>query len=283
MLIEEMNITRLERGAAAFWWLGQLGYAVKVGDLVLYFDPFLAPSTRRKVPPLLRPDEVTNASWVFGSHDHGDHIDPVALPGIAAASPGARFVCSRVARAKLLSLGIPEGRIVALDEGLVLEEQGLRVSPIAAKHEFFDRDPQEGFPYLSFVVEANGVTIYHSGDTLCYEGMLTKLAQWQFDLFFMCINGRDAARYTRNCIGNMTYQEAVDLAGTLRPRMAVPGHYEMFEGNTEDPQLFADYMQAKYPDVAFWIGEHGTRVVLMPSDQVSGGTERSLASEGRPQ
>ena len=263
-LIDDINNLSLPQGGVAFWWLGQLSYVVKVAGQVLYFDPFLAPMPRRLVPPLVAPEQVTHADWVFGSHDHGDHIDPVAIPGIAAASPQARFVCSRVARKKLLRLGGPEARIVALDEGLTYEQGGVRVSPIAAEHEFFDRDPELGYPYLCYVVEADGVTLLHTGDTLRYDGMVAKLSKWRFDVIFVPINGRDAARYARNCIGNMTYQEAVDLAGALRPRLTVPGHYEMFEGNTENVQLFADYMRVKFPDLAFWVGEHGEAVVLPP-------------------
>jgi L-ascorbate metabolism protein UlaG (beta-lactamase superfamily) len=60
----------------------------------------------------------------------------------------------------------------------------------------------------------------------------------------------------------MTYQEAVDLAGDIRPRLTVPGHYDMFTGNSEDPAKFARYMDVKFPDLAYWIGEHGTAVVV---------------------
>jgi L-ascorbate 6-phosphate lactonase len=263
-LIADIDQTMLAPGAVAFWWLGQLGYAVKVGTQVLYFDPYLGPSPRRNVPPLVAPEQVTNATVVFGSHDHGDHIDPVTLKGIAAASPQARFVCSRVARQRVLTLGLPEERVLGLDEGMTCEQDGIRITPIAAQHEFFDRDATLGYPYLSYVVQVGGVTIYHTGDTLRYDGQLAKLAPFRIDLAFGPINGRDAERYARRCIGNMTFQEAVDLAGELRPRLTVPGHYEMFDGNTENPQLFADYMRVKFPDLAFWIGEHGEAVVLPP-------------------
>ncbi len=264
-LIADVNGLDLAEGAVAFWWLGQLSYIVKVAGKVLYFDPFLMPHAGRNVPPLVAPEEVTHADWVLGSHDHLDHIDPVAVPGIAAASPQARFVCSRVASAHVRELGVPEGRIVALDDGLTHEEDGVRITAVAAAHEFLDRDPELGYPYLCYVVEAGGVTILHTGDTVWYEGLLAKLSRWRFDLAFLPINGRDAERYARNCIGNMTYQEAVDLAGALRPRLTVPGHYEMFSNNSEDPQLFAAYMDVKYPGLRYWIGEHGEAVVLQPA------------------
>lgn len=263
-LIAEIDALQVEPGALAFWWLGQLSFVLKAGGKVFYFDPYLSSSPYRNVPSLLAPDVVTDADWVFGSHDHGDHIDPGTVPGLAKASPQARFVCSRVSAKHMRELGVPEARIVMLDDGLSFEEDGVKISAIAAQHEFFDRDPVLGYPHLSFIVETGGVTVYHSGDTLVYDGMLAKLSKWQFDVMFVPINGRDAERLARNCLGNMTFQEAVDLVGTLKPRLAVPGHYEMFNGNTADPQDFASYMDVKFPDVKYWIGEHGVPVVLPP-------------------
>jgi L-ascorbate metabolism protein UlaG (beta-lactamase superfamily) len=169
-----------------------------------------------------------------------------------------------VARKKMLDLGVADERIIALDDGLSYEEEGLRISAIAAQHEFFDRNAELGYPYLSFIVETGGVTVYHSGDTLVYDGMLAKLAQWSFDVMFLPINGRDAERFARNILGNMTYQEAVDLVGTLKPRLAVPGHYDMFNGNLANPADFTRFMDVKYPDVAYWVGEHGETVSVPP-------------------
>ncbi|MHB1354807.1 MAG: MBL fold metallo-hydrolase [Anaerolineae bacterium] len=263
-LIKEINDVQLPSGAVAFWWLGQLGYALKVGGFVFYLDAFLMPLAGRTVAPVLAPEQVTNADWVLGSHDHADHIDPVAFPGIALASPAARFVCPRTAVARVRALGVPGDRIVPMDEGILFEDstQHVRIEAIAAAHEFLDRDPELGYPYLSYIIQVGGVTILHTGDTTIYEGMLTKLRRWRFDLVFLPINGRDAVRLRSNCIGNMTYQEAVDLVGALKPRLAVPGHYEMFSHNSENPRLFADYLEVKYPGQRYWIGEHGQMVLL---------------------
>jgi L-ascorbate 6-phosphate lactonase len=263
-LIDEINALELESGSLAFWWLGQLGYAVKIQNTVYYIDPFLAPSPRRNVPPLLVPEQVTNADWVLGTHDHGDHIDGRAIPGIAAASPQARFVSSRVARPHLLQLGVPEERAIGLDEGLIIQEGDTTITPVASAHEFLDRDPELGYPYLGYVIEQDGVCVYHSGDTTRYEGLRLKLEHWSLDVVFLPINGRDAERYAHNTIGNMTYQETVDLAGELGPRLTVPGHYEMFSNNSEDPEKFAAYMRVKYPHLQYWIGEHGTAVIVPP-------------------
>ena len=136
----------------------------------------------------------------------------------------------------------------------------VRITGIAASHEFLDQDPATlRYPYLGYVLETQDLTIYHSGDTCLYEGMQTRLKKWHFDLAFLPINGRDARRLRAGCIGNMTHQEAADLAGVLKPGVTIPGHYGMFANNTIDPQLFSDYMAVKYPDLKVTLCKPGEK------------------------
>jgi L-ascorbate 6-phosphate lactonase len=260
-LIDDINATELVHGKAAFWWLGQLSFVVKTGSTVIYLDPYLAESPARQTPPLLRPDEVTNASICTGSHDHGDHIDPAAIPGIAAASPDCKFVVPSPHVERVVELGCPRESVVGMRPDETAVVGGAKITAVKAKHEFFDESDQ-GFPHLGYVVEANGVCFYHAGDTLVYEGLLPTLAQYPLDAAFVPINGRDATRYRSGCIGNMTYQEAVDLAGDLGPRLVVPAHYDMFASNSADPDEFADYLNAKFPNLPCWIGPAGEKVIF---------------------
>lgn len=257
-LLEEISRT----SGPAFWWLGQMGFAVKLGGKVLYFDPFLAAHPKRRIPPLLDPAQIANADYVLGSHNHIDHIDSGTWRAIAAASPKARFILPQaLLETPGFEPGVRRERLIGLDDGAVFEEDGIRITGVASAHEFLDRDPATGrCPYLGYVAEDGRHAVYHAGDTCVYDGLRARLAHWKLDVMFLPINGRDGKRYRENIIGNMTWQEAVDLAGALRPALAVPGHYEMFEHNSEDPRLFADYLGAKYPDRRCWIGEHGMRV-----------------------
>lgn len=263
-LIRDINACKPGYGELTLWWLGQHSFVVKLGEHVIYLDPFLSEFEGREVPPLLSPRDVTNASIVMGSHDHEDHIDRAAWPDIASASPDARFVVPDILVDDVSrSTGISTGRFVGLDDAKSVDLDGVKITGIASAHEFLDRDPATGrYPYLGFVVEANGCTIYHSGDCCVYEGLLTKLKQWKFDAVFLPINGRDAKRYANGCIGNMTYQEAVDLAGELGPRHTIPAHYEMFSENSEDPNLFVRYMEVKYPKLDVIVPRHGEKYVI---------------------
>lgn len=263
-LLEEIASTRTPHGQAAFWWMGQHTFIVKAGAKTLYFDPWFAPWESRCTAALLKPEECRLADLALISHGHADHLCPDTLPAMAKASPNALFVCPRTEAERLTGeCGIPAVRVHALNAGETLERDGVKVTAIKSKHEHFDEHPTLGFPYLGYVVEVNGVTMYHAGDTIPYEGHLTTLAQWKhFDAMFLPINGRDAERFLRDCMGNLTFQESAELAGELRPGLAVAAHWDMFVGNQEDPTLFVDFLAAKYPGVKSWVGRAGERVLF---------------------
>ena len=154
-------------------------------------------------------------------------------------------------------------RLNPVNAGETVEFPGVRITAIKSKHESFDEDPTLGFPFLGYVVEAGGITFYHAGDTIMYDGLLATLRQWtHFDALFLPINGRDAERFQTGCLGNFTFQEAVELAGDLRPSLAVPAHYDMFIGNQEDPQKFVRFLEAKFPGIPSWVGPAGSRVLF---------------------
>lgn len=253
-LLAEIESTHTSHGQGAFWWMGQHTFILKAGGKVIYFDPWFANWDSRQTPPLLSPQETRLADYALITHGHGDHLCPETLPHMVSASPNALFFSPRTEAERMVNEAkVPTARLHPISAGEVFEAEGVRITAIKSKHESFDEHPTLGFPYLGYVVEVGGVTVYHAGDTILYDGLRATLEEWpHIDLMFLPINGRDAERFLRNCIGNMTFQEAVELAGDLRTGLAVPAHYDMFVGNQEDPRRFVRYLEAKYPDVPSW-------------------------------
>lgn len=264
-LIKDVDNRVLETGQLAYWWIGQSGYIIKTGKTIIYIDAFLFPVPDRNIAPLLKPEEVVNADFILGTHEHGDHIDKGVWKQMSIASPNAKFVVPLLLLDKLAkTLDIPKERFIGLSDGLSTVVNGLKITGIAAAHEFLDRDPDTGlYPHLGYIIETEGRVIYHSGDCCIYEGLTSKLQAYKkIDVMFVPINGRSAKKYLSNIIGNMTYQEAADLAGVVKPGLVVPGHFEMASFNLEDPNLFTAYVDAKYPGQKYWVGEHGEAVII---------------------
>ena len=235
---------------AEITWLGQMGFIIKSKTTTICIDYFATPMADRLVAPPIDAEKLTGIDAFLGTHDHLDHIDHDAWKVWAKVNPAARFLCPRAVKENVLADGVPEERLIGLNDGESVKIGDVTVTAIAAAHEFFDKDTASGlYPYLQYIVEADGVRIHHAGDTVRYEGMLGKvLSRGPVDVELLPINGRDSKRYKADCIGNMTYQEAADFAGEAGTRIVVPGHWDMFAMNSADPQEFAEYISVKYGD-----------------------------------
>jgi len=247
--LESVRNTPCPQGTAVLWWMGQMGLLVKMGETVVSIDYFASDTPGRQVRPPVPAEEMTGIDAFLGTHNHLDHMDHEAWKIWGRECPDAAFVFPRAHLASVLADGIPEKRCIGLNDGESCRVGEITIRAVAAAHEFLEQDPETGlYPHMQYILEGNGLRVYHAGDTVRYEGMLPKLQAFgTMDAALLPINGRDAARYRRNCIGNMTFQEAADLAGTLGVRLAIPGHWDMFADNPGDPQAFADYLDAKYP------------------------------------
>ena len=246
--MEDVLNEKVPYGSAILWWLGQMGLLVKMGETVLCVDYFASGMPERQVPSPIPMEEMEGVDFFLGTHNHLDHIDHPAWRTWTSACPGAKFVFPGFHQREILADGIAVDRCIGMNDGESVRIGEITIHAIAAAHEFLDPDPVSGlYPCLQYIIEGNGVRIYHAGDTVRYEGMLPKLKAFgPIDAALLPINGRDAERYRRNCIGNMTFQEAADLAGELQPGLALPGHWDMFADNPGDPDAFIDYLSVKY-------------------------------------
>ena len=247
--LQSVRETRADRGTAALWWLGQMGLMIKMGEQVILADYYGSGSPDRRTPPPIPAEEMTGISAILGTHNHLDHMDHACWRVWAKTCPEAVFVFPEAHRKSVEEDGVSGERCMGLNDGMTAEIGGVRVTAVPAAHEFLNRDESTGlYPCLQYIIEGNGLRIYHAGDTLRYEGMMPRLRSFgPLDAALIPINGRDGVRYRRNCIGNMTFQEAADLAGELKPGLVIPGHWDMFADNPGDPDAFGDYLEAKYP------------------------------------
>jgi L-ascorbate 6-phosphate lactonase len=239
-LLAEIQGTRPAPGTIAIWWLGQSGFLVKSRFGTLVIDPYLSESLTKKYEGTDKPHirmtrapfrgaELSGVDLVLSSHKHSDHLDPGTMPDLLAASPGAALALPAAIVEYAETLGLPRGRLIGLVVDRSFAWKGFSVRPVPSAHEGLDTDEQGRHLYQGFVIEVDGLRLYHSGDTLAYDGLPARLGPAPFDVLFLPINGRDPAR---GVPGNMSAAEAVALARRLRPRYVVPHHYDMFTFNT---------------------------------------------------
>jgi L-ascorbate metabolism protein UlaG (beta-lactamase superfamily) len=248
-LFDDIATTQPDAGEVAIWWLGQSGYAIKTASALFYIDLYLSehltakyadtakPHIRMTEAPL-RGGDITNARWVFASHKHSDHLDPGTLPDLFAASPDAQLVLPAPLVEHAVSLGLDRTRLLPALGDETMQVGPLTVHNIPAAHPALDYDPDSGYPFLGYVIEVDGLTLYHSGDTVVYAGFADRLAAFDLDIAFLPINGTSARLLELNVPPNMSAEDAVELAQAVKPRLVIPHHYDMFTFNTVDVSEF---------------------------------------------
>ena len=240
-------------------WFGQMGYILQLGSTKIALDLYQSEGADRSVPPFLSPEDLLDIDYFIGSHDHYDHIDRNLWKDVASLSDGPKFVLPNLLKERVAGdLGIKPSRLLGLRHRKPLNlTNKISIIGIPCAHEFLDMDESSHeYPYLGSVIEYDGFTLYHSGDTCLYDGLMARVKAFSpLDLMIVPINGRGYLRHENGIDGNMTYQEAVDFVGGIKPVLSLPSHYDMFDGNTEDPQRFLRYLASKYP---------GTQAMTLP-------------------
>jgi len=81
--------------------------------------------------------------------------------------------------------------VIGLDDGVTTTIGDVTITAVPAAHELLAIDPATGFhECLGMIIEGNGFSLYHAGDTCIYEGMQQRLRHWKLDLALLPINGR---------------------------------------------------------------------------------------------
>lgn len=233
-----------DRGAAV-WWLGQAGFLIAQGGLRIVIDAYLSDSLAEKyrgkafphtrmMPPPIAPDVLTGIDWLLCTHGHTDHMDPGTIPALLAANPQARVLAPRAERARALERGVPADRLHLIDAGERVDLGGVHCTAIPSAHEEMKRT-EAGFLYLGYVLFGGGVTLWHSGDTIPWEGQAEWLAPFRVDLALLPVNGRDTVRAANGVPGNLTMTEAIALTDAIGARSMIAHHFGLFDFNTLDP------------------------------------------------
>ncbi|HOC82353.1 MAG: metal-dependent hydrolase [Synergistetes bacterium ADurb.Bin155] len=206
---------------ARLTFLGHAAFRVEGGGLDGLIDPFL---TGNSMTPF-SPEDFKDVNFIFVTHGHGDHLGDT--PAIAKRT-GATVVatvemCDVLKGVKCHPLQI--GGAFTFPFGRVKMTPAWHGSGVQGGE-------GEGMAYGGvaggFLLEVDGRRIYHAGDTgLTVEMGL--LAEDGVDVALLPIGGN----YT------MDIDDAVRAVRMIKPRVAVPMHYNTFPLIKASPEEFA--------------------------------------------
>lgn len=183
---------------------------VRGKNIVIYFDPFM-----------LGDGTMDKADIICVSHEHHDHCSPEDIKKIIKND--TVIVTINAVPEILKDLSVE--KIILVKPGDNIEVMGVKIEAAPAYNINKFRSP--GVPFhppqdgkVGFVVEIDGVRIYHAGDT---DNIPEMKNLKNIDVAFLPVSG----------IFAMTAAEAAEATSVINPKLAVPIHYGDFsyQGN----------------------------------------------------
>ena len=246
-LITEMDSFLVEKEGFRLWWLGQSGYLLQWNGKRILIDPYLSDSLTKKYAEtekphirmselVVRPELLQNISAVTSSHNHTDHLDAETLVPILENNPNIKLIIPEANREFVANrVGCDMYFPIGMNDGITYSHDGFTFIGIPAKHNELARDENGNSKFMGYIIQFGKNSIYHSGDTLWFDGMVDLLKPFNVDVAILPINGN---RPERKVAGNLDYQEAIELGKAINAEFVIPCHYDMFTFNTADVNDF---------------------------------------------
>jgi L-ascorbate metabolism protein UlaG (beta-lactamase superfamily) len=189
-------------------WLGHDAFCIQ-GSKVVYFDPFKIKGGRP-------------ADLILISHDHFDHCSP---EDVARIQGDRTVIVTEKDSAKKLSGDV---RIVAPGDRTTID--GLVVEAVPAYNTDKKFHPRAN-GWLGFIVEIDGVRIYHAGDT----DVIPEMAEIKADIALLPVSGTYV----------MTAAQAAQAALMIKPKVVIPMHFGAIVGSDEDARQLKTALHGK--------------------------------------
>ncbi|MFI9634412.1 MBL fold metallo-hydrolase [Nocardia sp. NPDC051929] len=231
------------------------------GGARILTDPWLSerPFYRQGEPrSIATAADLPELSGIVISHGHYDHCDLgtlAAYPDKSVPFAVVRGLASRVRAAGFRN-------VVELDPWEQTHLGPIEVTAAPARH---------GVPEITFVLRADGTSVFFGGDTLRIAELDEVAVRYpELDLALLPVNGlRIRPAFNRQVV--MDAAQAAELTRALRPRLAVPIHYAFTSGPIgdrvmtkaqRDPGLYVDASAAIAPDTSVHVLAPGQPLIV---------------------
>jgi len=189
-------------------WLGHDAFRID-SEKIIYFDPYQI-------------EAGPEADLILISHDHFDHCSPEDVAKIQG--PETIIVTEKDSAEKLT------GDVRILKPGEILNPDGVKILGVPSYNTDKDFHPKKN-GWLGFLIEVDGIRIYHAGDT----DFIPEMKGLEVDIALLPVSGTYV----------MTANQAVKAALAMGPTLAIPMHYGAIVGSNQDALDFKNALEGK--------------------------------------
>ncbi|MEW6077117.1 MAG: MBL fold metallo-hydrolase [Thermodesulfobacteriota bacterium] len=198
----------IERLLQQIAWLGHDAFRVDASKTI-YFDPYQIAAGK-------------TADLILISHEHFDHCSPEDAARVQG--PDTVIVTEKDSAKKL------SGNIKIVAPGDRVTVAGISVEAVPAYNTDKQFHPRAN-GWLGFIVEIDGVRVYHAGDT----DAIPEMKNIKADIALLPVSGTYV----------MTAEQAVEAALMIKPKIVIPMHFGAIVGSDDDAVKLKTALQGK--------------------------------------
>lgn len=209
------KLTDLQQIATKIDWITNACVKFTLNGRTIYIDPW----------KLKRPD---HADLILITHDHYDHFSPDDIALIVDATTD--LVCTADVAQKAKSLGL--NHITTVAPFSTITWNAVKISTVPMYNVVKDNFHNKKSGWVGYIVEFDGVRLYHAGDT----ERIAEMRQVNCDIVLMPIG----QTYTMNSV-----DEAAQAIIDTGAKIAIPIHFDVHESQPGDAQKLKSLLMGK--------------------------------------
>jgi len=222
---------KLKAGEIGLTWVGHSSFLVQTPKANLLVDPIWAKwlkGIKRLRNPAFDIDDLPGIDLVLVTHAHFDHLDRRTLRKVAEKQP---IVVPFKVGNLVHDLGFKS--VHELDYWDCFQRGAARITLTPCRHwgARMLHDSHRGFG--GYIIEVDGRTIFHCGDTAFFEGFKEIGRRFKIDIALLPIGAYDPPSGRQV---HMNPEEALQAFQDLGARWMVPMHYGTFRLSYEPPE-----------------------------------------------